>query len=88
MARDLPRTLEGRQARGLPCPGDWVKHRGDGRLGIVISDRLANDAGDVAVRISHGVTRMCTDGDFFWTRWEKVSPESLAELVLAEVPRG
>ncbi len=75
-----------------PELGEWLRRKNDGRWAQV--DHVARMGapnpptmmplyeGDVIMRYSVGMTSICSGGDYFWARWERVSVEEAARVAI------
>jgi hypothetical protein len=75
-----------------PELGEWLRRKDDGRWAQV--DHVARVGqynpptmmplaeGDVIMRYGAGLTSICSGGDYFWARWERVSTTEAARIAI------
>jgi hypothetical protein len=75
-----------------PELGEWLRRKDDGRWAQV--DHVARVGqhnpptmmqlveGDVIMRYSVGHTAVCSGGEYFWARWERVSVAEAAHVAI------
>jgi hypothetical protein len=78
-----------------PKIGECVRRKDDRRAGRVVGvgtpespvhvrgmrEGLTNE---IVVEYSPGYTTICTRGPFFWTRWERIDIQAMAQAVMRE----
>ena len=79
---------------GPPSLGEWLRRRDNGAWAQVSHEALLGVynpptpmplyEGDVIMEYSPGHTSICSGGAYFWSRWERVEVEDLAQLAIRD----
>jgi hypothetical protein len=82
------------QRNGPPTVGEWLRRRDDGKWAMVSHVARLNVynpptplpmyEGDVIMEYSPGRTNVCSGGTFFWSKWERLEPEDMAQIAMKD----
>jgi hypothetical protein len=80
--------------RGPPTLDEWLRRRDNGewaRVEHVARKDVYNPPtpmplyeGDVIMQYKTGVQSICSGGEYFWSRWERVDLEDLAQTAIKD----